>query len=215
VTLSVTGISAAVPNHSFPLALANSSKYGPGTAVDEGVGVAVGVAVAVTTQAHADTTLEGEPPQFEANVGRAAPAEGVNVGQKAAAADEALINWRRQLSWLQPRSKTAGDARAGWRRVKATAAAAKDEEYIIFAKLDEIGSRDGIADADLALFSQLQTQEHGCYIESRVLLHLHLHLFSSPPMGRAYSIQPEKKYPPPAGTGSKVLEITWELDHPT
>lgn len=96
----MTGISAAVPNHSFPFALANSFKYGPGTAEAEGVGVGVveGVAVAVTTQAHADATLEGEPPQLEAKVGRAAPAEGVNVGQKAEAAADAFMSWRRQLS---------------------------------------------------------------------------------------------------------------------
>jgi hypothetical protein len=93
-TSFVCGMSAAVPNQSFPFALANWSKYGPGTVEGVGVleGVDVGVAVAVTRQEHADATREGLPPQFEAKVGKATPAEGVNVGQKAETAAEARMN---------------------------------------------------------------------------------------------------------------------------
>lgn len=112
------GISAAVPNQSFPFDFINWFKYGPAEGVDVGV----------TRQEHAEATLDGSPPQFEAKVGRATPADGVNVGQNASTAAEARMNCLRQLSWLQLGAITelvgVGVEETGLRSDRATATAA-------------------------------------------------------------------------------------------
>jgi hypothetical protein len=71
----------------------------------------VGVGVGLTRQEQADKTRDGELPQFETKVGRAAVLlEAVYVGQKVLICEDSRINCRKQLSWLQFGAITDGVA---------------------------------------------------------------------------------------------------------